>query len=437
MDLPILDLEGVVVIDFMAQVRAIKMKSKNDSSTDKANSSFTFGDLINNFFNSFFYSNRRAGGFHIIFDSYLAVSIKGSEREKRGARGSIRLAEIGDQTPIPVQIEKFWSCSQNKVILQEFAKEKLLKLACDHSVRIVVSGTVSDEEAPTPGQAFSPETGVTSLIPDLSSHLEEADHRIILHIEWELKQTANTSRPEICVETNDTDVVVLLLYYFQVYSEKGLRRLWVKHGRGDKTCFLPLHTIHGQLGENESKCMLKTHIGTGCDYLSKVGTKRSALAANPVVTLPTFGDSLTLRECEIDEAEAYLVRVYSSAPKTVTDKTFDALRYEMYKKNMSVLQLPPTSYSVRNGHIPRWWYIFKTQSHLLDSVYGEQLKPENWGWVIENDELLPVKALNLVPDKLAETCKNCSSGCSTKRCCCKRNGFPCNEFCGCKNCTNN
>ena len=35
--------------------------------------------------------------------------MKGSEREKRGARGSIQLAEtghLGDRTPIPVQIQK-------------------------------------------------------------------------------------------------------------------------------------------------------------------------------------------------------------------------------------------------------------------------------------------------------------------------------------------
>ena len=87
-------------------------------------------------------------------------------------------------------IGKFWSCSQNNILLQDYAKEKLLKLANNYIVRIILSGTVSDDLIPTPGKEFTPETALSYLIPDSSSTLEEADHRIIIHIDWELKRTA-------------------------------------------------------------------------------------------------------------------------------------------------------------------------------------------------------------------------------------------------------
>ena len=50
---------------------------------------------------------------------------------------------------------------------------------------------------------------------------------------------------------------------------------------------------------------------------------------------------------------------------TGTISTFDDVRYQEFKKKTSVLLLAPTSYSVREGHIRRWWYLYKLLSTLL------------------------------------------------------------------------
>ena len=45
------------------------------------------------------------------------------------------------------------------------------------------------------------------------------------------------------------------------------------------------------------------HLGTGCDYLNKIGTKHAALNANPENYLSNFCKGLELSVDEISKAE--------------------------------------------------------------------------------------------------------------------------------------
>ena len=54
---------------------------------------------------------------------------------------------------------------------------------------------------------------------------------------------------------------------------------------------------------------MKAFIITGNDYLSKIGTKHAALSCSPEVYLANFGDVNILTECDISQAETYLVKV--------------------------------------------------------------------------------------------------------------------------------
>ena len=127
----------------------------------------------------------------------------------------------------------------------------------------------------------------------------------------------------------------------------------------------------------------------------------------------------------------WLVKVYK---QNTNESTFDDLRCAEYRRNYNILELPPTSHSIVNGHIPRWYFIVKELSNLLnfDYQHGDPLRN---GWKIENYDLLPEKNLILIPDFLTYTCnckvKDSSKRCRSNQCKCKYSRTLCTEFCGC------
>ena len=115
--------------------------------------------------------------------------------------------------------------------------------------------------------------------PELDSTIKEADSRIIPHTE----KAVNSSIRRVVVHSNDTDVVVYLLYYVHHYISLGMEELWIKYG---------LNTALGTKQDTfqftsyevsflaEARIVLSCFDGsilTGCDVTSKVGTKLAAL----------------------------------------------------------------------------------------------------------------------------------------------------------------
>ncbi|CAL4135919.1 unnamed protein product [Meganyctiphanes norvegica] len=63
---------------------------------------------------------------------------------------------------------------------------------------------------------------------------------------------------------------------------------------------------------------LKCHLGTGCDYLSKIGTNPCALFAEPHLNLMTFQDTAVLDDAQVQKGETYLAHVMSHFSKFIT-----------------------------------------------------------------------------------------------------------------------
>ena len=65
---------------------------------------------------------------------------------------------------------------------------------------------------------------------------------------------------------------------------------WVRFGAGEKTRNIRIHILVDKLGDHlSSSIILKTHVLTGCDVTSKIGTKSSAMKINPERFLQAFG----------------------------------------------------------------------------------------------------------------------------------------------------
>ena len=112
------------------------------------------------------------------------------------------------------------------------------------------------------------------------SWIEETDSRIIPRIQKSHILISSYPRRFI-VHLNDTGVVVYLLYYVHFFINLSIEDLWIKFGIGDKSRHIPVQKLGVVFGTQLSKIILKSHVLTGCDVTSKVGTKAAALNSEP------------------------------------------------------------------------------------------------------------------------------------------------------------
>ena len=105
---------------------------------------------------------------------------------------------------------------------------------------------------------------------------------------------------------------------------------------------------------------------TGCDQTSKIGTKHAALFFDPSPALSVFGESPILRDFELTQGEAYLVKCYNGVKTKTVAETFNELRLKVKSTTITGLDhLHPTS-SVIRCHLRRCYYIIRKALTLLD-----------------------------------------------------------------------
>lgn len=400
--------KSAFTIDVMSNIRRLKTTGHS-----------TFLDMI-----SVFYSSIRkymeVGRSNFVFDVYHdKPSVKDCERLRRQQKVPINLSEIDFSTPLPKEMDSFWPSSSNKLLLEKLLYKSLC--AKESNFPIVIGQLVPNDEK---WQCLIRQD-TSNIIPHMTSqpYLEEADLQIILHVLNSIESGFVVN----VVLSNDTDVVVALLYYMSLFRKKGLQELWLRGGVGDTTRFIPIHTLSGKLGENLCSVLPAVHSLTGCDITSKIGTKRSALVTKPVKYLGTFGTKDSLSNKEIKEAEEYLVNVLKRDTKS---KNFTQLRSELFdfSNTASHLNLPPTTDALL-PHIKRAFYNTYSLTHITDEKPAE-MNPELFGFEMKDNLLLPEKHLLELSDLWTVKCK--CTNCSRTTCPCRMKSTKCVRFCGCK-----
>ena len=138
--------------------------------------------------------------------------------------------------------------------------------------------------------------------------------------------------------------------------------------------------------------------------------------------------SITSIEENIEMAEQYLVKVFK---RSTNCKNFDELRIFSYHLKCALIDdLPPTSNTIKL-HILRAYYIVYCHINCLE-ITVTSIDPKLFGFVEENDLLLPEKVEILIPP-VEEFSPNCTcKSCKINVCICFRNQIPCCKFCFCK-----
>ena len=219
---------------------------------------------------------------------------------------------------------------------------------------IILSGYTSNSGESFPADKYI--EGSNNILTELELPIEEADLRIIPHVQHAIKQ----GNLRVIVTSNDTDVVVLLIHYYKVFQ--SINELWIYYGTGEKARYIPIHRLNSVIEEATASSLLVSHILTGCDVTSKIGTKTSRYKyiSNK---LSAFTATEVLTDEEIKVTEKCHVQVVDHCDDC---KTFDELRYKYYmKKNKSIIELPPTS-RIINNHIFWSFYFVKLCRSVLD-----------------------------------------------------------------------
>ena len=403
-----------IVVDFMSKVR------QNNMSLFK-----TLGELCRSTISSSSHLCPQQL-LHLVFDSYIEHSLKECERIRRTAVSPIDIIGMTADTLVPQQQDKFWASSVNKQNLQLLARKIVSELS---DTNIMLSSVVIDDEIlPTILHEKGSEEVVVQQLSN--SWIEEADERLIIHVNWAV---VDKHCERVIVLSNDADTFTLLLHYLPSLMQNGLKELWQQYGTGEKKRMIPLHDILQGLGEAFTKVILKAHVLTGDDSMSKIGTKHASLCnGEPMEQLSRFASEDILSEGTMKLAEEYLVRVWSGVRKT-NAKTFDQLRYEYYScYSQGIDGLPPTS-SVIKCHIQRGAFSVKRKCSLINpaddgTVSYPQIAGRDNGWDMNSGICIPMKNLRFLPSLIISTC-SCESGCSNNKCGCRREGLNCVVFC--------
>ena len=351
-----------VVMDFMSRIRQMPLAHFA-----------SLGAVINAIINSASSLSQKLESIHMILDSYIERSLKEGERLRRthDIKG-IDIIGMTKETPIPQQLDKFWVYECNKRNIQALCRD----MACSRTKsnpNIIVSSVVHEDEV------LPAETSEGRDIPELINWIEEADDRLIVHVEWAIRVK---KCKRIIVVSNDTDPFGRLLYYTPHFMTIGAKEIWQQYGTGERRRMLPLHQAVCRLGTQLAKTVVKAHILSGEDCMSKIGTKNAAMASDPVQYLTNFGETDVLSEQDIAQAEKYLVRVWAGTRSNTTADTFDQLRLENYTGgSVGIYCLPPTS-SVIKGHIHRAFLLIHRACHILENGadYDAGLDPIEHGW---------------------------------------------------------
>lgn len=374
----------------------------------------------------------------LVFERYdVPLSIKQHERECRTGGESTPRYVIDGQRTVP-NYRKFLKNTTNKLALSNFLCNYLtvaIQLQLEENQSLTLAGGFDNGLL----VKVIDHRGIQEL-PELFSTHEEADTRLLLHA---IHLARSHSR--IIVRCDDTNVLVLLIYYCGE-GMFGDTKVYMNAGHCTKTTnrqrFISVNKIASEIGQDMSRCLPASHAISGCDTTSslfKVGkrTAYSKLKQNigHLAPLSTLGQTKDIANV-ISTATQYAILLYGSK----SCRTLDQLRYVYACTSDKPASLFPPTDDAFKQHLKRANYqvAIWIHSHIAKPVLWS---PDGNGWQLRDNELEPVMfQKDAAPREVRDlTHLYCTDDdCTQSRCHCFSAGLTCTEFCSCSadNCAN-
>lgn len=189
---------------------------------------------------------------------------------------------------------------------------------------------------------------------------EEADTRMVFHA-----TSAIDTYQRVIIRCDDTDVLVLLMYY---YSKEMLPEFTYMHaGHSEKYAnrdrFIPIKTICSQLGDSICQSLPAVHALTGCDSTSsihKIGKKTAFNKLQRTLdlwpTLASFGT--TNLDESLSDVQSYTLSLYGNKKKETGElcSSLDELRYVYATTTDKPASTFPPTEDAFHQHVKRGHY---------------------------------------------------------------------------------
>jgi len=355
----------------------------------------TYGALARNLL-EYITCNTSAKEVHLVFDSYGNQSIKDSEHDRRTTVPSSDIKVTGADQKTPrksidaLRNEKF-KTSLSKFLCSEWKDDKYASLVAD-KVLFVGEGTECYKYISMHGRIEATE------ILELACHHQEADTRIIWHIQYITRGSDRTKN--IVVRANDTDVLVLMIYHQRHFNNS---QIWYDCGVSSNNSrrLINVTCINEKLGKNMVESLPGYHAFTGSDYTAAFSRQGKIKPFDILrknndyqVALGQLGESLELTEETIDGVEKFVCAMYGHRGYTSVSE----IRYSIFMKKttpksqckisekckgIDPTMLPPSKPALlqkikRSNFVSRLW----KQANCRNPNDG--LDPTEHGWYAEN-----------------------------------------------------
>ena len=250
---------------------------------------------------------------------------------------------------------------------------------------------------------------------------------------------AAVERSRFCTTTlvgEDTDLLILLLHYSRTDNEAIYFRSDANKQSKEHKVY-NINLLKEALGDDVCNELLFIHAYSGCDSTSRIfGIGKKSAFQKLVKSDPVMKSCacafIVQNKSQEDISELgkdLMVDLFGGKSKD----TLSSLRCINFTKKVTIAKafvtperLPPTSSATR-FHSLRVYYQIMVWMDMANDM-----NPTDWGWKEESRQLIPVMTeKNAAPDELLKVIHcNCSAGCKSSRCTCRRYGLPCTAACG-------
>lgn len=194
---------------------------------------------------------------NFVCDTYRTPTIKGEEQDRRGESGLDIVIKGANQTQ-PGDFKAALKSGKFKSVLlsflaTEWKQDKYCELLKTQTLFVSCGYQCTQYNG-------NRSTMVANVVASLHNEYQEADTRIVLHLNY-----ANELRPDanIVIRCNDTDVLVILVHHMIHFTAK----VWMDTGRNDDNSrhYVDVRKLHDEIGPM-AEVLPALHAFSGCDY---------------------------------------------------------------------------------------------------------------------------------------------------------------------------
>ena len=239
---------------------------------------------------------------------------------------------------------------------------------------------------------------------------------------------------ELIINSTDTDVLLLLVYY----QTKSCNRTLFRTGRGKDVRSIDVKDAYESTGSKRAKALLGHRAFGGSDFTctfngkSKLTTWRYHSSSDAVLNaFSQLGSpDLSIRDERTAKLQTYVINLYCEK-RPITIKTIGELPWYMFKKRqLESEKLPPTECAIRKkvmrSHYVANIWIQAEKSHM------DYLNPIEYGWARADDGFLTPELTDLPPAPngiVKMSLCHCKIPGNTNKCVCKKVELKCTEIC--------